>query len=49
MKRSGLGVRPGRHSQEYARGLNELEGYLLPQAEVADALSCGEASAAQMP
>ncbi|MDQ0834468.1 hypothetical protein QFZ66_001824 [Streptomyces sp. B4I13] len=49
MKRSGLGVRAERHSQEYARGLNELEGYLLAQAEATDALSCGEAFAAQMP
>ncbi|WP_406446990.1 hypothetical protein OHB14_51100 [Streptomyces sp. NBC_01613] len=49
MKRSGPGVRPERQSQEYARGLNELEGYLLAQAEVTDALSCAEAFAAQMP
>jgi hypothetical protein len=49
VKRSGLGVRPGRHSQEYARGLNELEGYLLAQAVVTDSLSCAEAFAGQMP
>ncbi|WP_037673252.1 hypothetical protein [Streptomyces griseus] len=49
MKRSGLGVRAERHSQVYARGLNELESYLLDQAEATDTLSCGEAFAAQMP
>jgi hypothetical protein len=49
VKRSGPGVRAERHSQEYARGLNELEGYLLAQAEATDALSCAEAFAAQMP
>ncbi|WP_405745203.1 hypothetical protein [Streptomyces canus] len=49
MKRSGPDVRPGWHSQEYSRGLNELEGYLLAQTEVTDALSSAEAFAGQMP
>ncbi|MDQ0687364.1 hypothetical protein QFZ56_006327 [Streptomyces achromogenes] len=53
MKRFSFGVRAERHSerhsQECARGLNELESYLLAQAEVTEALSSAEAFAAQLP
>ncbi|MGP3991817.1 hypothetical protein [Streptomyces sp. 3N207] len=48
MKRSSLGMRAERHNQKCARGLNELEGHLLAQAEVTEALNCAEAFAAQL-
>ena len=49
MRRRGAVARDERQSKEYARGLNEMEGYLLSQAEAAAALSGAEAFAARMP